>query len=141
VEGIPELKQNKSCVYQASNPKVDEKTCASQEFKPKSKFDSSLIKTNQDGWSCFKCGGSNHIAKDFKEVGIKCFKCNQFGYKANQCGTKEARKEVKNGNSNIQQRSQLTFNCLFDFGSDICTMCETAYTRIHPDILTIHIKS
>jgi len=56
---------------------------------------------------------------------------------------------VKNEKSNIQQLSQLTFNrafkninmgsdqitALFDSGSDFCTTCETAYTRIHPDIL------
>jgi len=42
VEGIPDSKQNKSCLYQASNLKefheklkVYEKICASQGFKPK----------------------------------------------------------------------------------------------------------
>jgi len=81
VEGIPDSKQNKSCSYQASNLKefreklkVYEKICASQGLKPKPKFDSSLVKTYQDGKRCFKCGGSHHIAKNCKEVGIKCFK-------------------------------------------------------------------
>jgi len=48
VEGIPDSKQNKSCLYQASNLKefreklkVYEKICASQGFKPRPKFDSS----------------------------------------------------------------------------------------------------
>jgi len=67
---------------------------------------------------------------------------------------KKARKEVKNEKSNIQQLSQLAFNrafkninidsdqmtALFDCGSEFCTICETAYTRIRPDILKPDIK-
>ncbi|XP_033241573.1 uncharacterized protein [Drosophila pseudoobscura] len=158
IEGIPDTNQNRSVLYQAKDfkelrdkMKIYEKTSSNLESRLKMKFEKKEQNIRAVEPRCFKCGGKNHLAKDCVEKDIKCFKCEQLGHKANQCKVqKKDIKEISKPQQLVQRMYNRVFkdvrfgneviSSLFDSGSDICTMSESAYKRAYPVPLRAQVK-
>ena len=57
---------------------------------------------SRENTRCFECQGQGHIGRDcpHKGMGIKCYRCNQFGnHKAPDCPNAKARPDNKRGGS------------------------------------------
>ena len=113
INGIPDSKQNKAVLYQATSVeelkkqlKVYEKVRGNPKMSPniyrkpvksESKTENNTFQ-NAVQKKCFKCGDLGHLSSSCSLKQIKCFKCNGVGHKSFECKMSNIKKEKRDVN-------------------------------------------
>ncbi|GFV44158.1 transposon Tf2-6 polyprotein [Trichonephila clavipes] len=90
---------------------------------------------------CFNCGDPNHISRNslYKNKGIKCFRCEVFGYKASECPDNNDTK-LDVAHLIINKKETLTkkvliggliLDALIDSGSQVTLIRKSVYDKIN----------
>lgn len=159
VEGIPDSRFNKANLYQAKTVeelkeqiRIYEKIRASRDKDANKSKETHGVAYREEKnktvgkKNCFKCGNSEHLAKDCGETQFKCFKCNGAGHRANDCKVDKPIVKQERSTVNIVDFSKeplepgLKFKkivlgsfelySLIDTGCSICIVRSDVYDRL-----------